>query len=146
MSSDRLGVTVMPEYVQSEGAEAVLDRLVGQLGANQITTSPYVAAQTKPGEGLREPPADAGAGAVRLLDRPLWGAGAVYMRAAPSFVPDDALYARGSYAPQPADELTHTQGHLVGDFLGLAKRRGVETHFAGNGGHSAVFAGAVWRA
>ncbi|WDR03942.1 hypothetical protein PSQ19_07935 [Devosia algicola] len=123
-----LGVTVMPEYVQSEGAEAVLDRLVGGLGANQLTTSPYVAAQTQPGEGLREPPADAGAGAVRILDRPLWGANAVFMRASPSFVPDDRLYANIGYAPQPADDLTRREGHLVGDFVSLAKKRGVEVY------------------
>ncbi len=37
-----LNVSVMPEYPQSEGVEAVLDQLCNRAGATAITTSPYV--------------------------------------------------------------------------------------------------------
>ena len=41
MTTQRLvGVTVMPEYLQSEGVAAVLDRLQ-HAGFNAVTTSPY---------------------------------------------------------------------------------------------------------
>ena len=68
-----VGITVLPEYIQSEGVEGVLDR-VQQAGATNVTTSPYVMELADAETGCREPPVDAGAGAVRLLDRPLWGA------------------------------------------------------------------------
>ena len=41
--SDRLvGVTVLPEYLQSEGVKAVVERLVEHAKVTAITTSPYV--------------------------------------------------------------------------------------------------------
>ena len=72
-SSKMLGITVLPEYFQVEGIETVLDNCQNIAGANAITTSPYVMRLAATGEGQREPPIDAGAGAVRILDRPLWG-------------------------------------------------------------------------
>ncbi len=36
-----LGITVMPEYIQSEGVDGVLQRLE-RAGANAVCTSPYV--------------------------------------------------------------------------------------------------------
>src|SRR5687767_4595749 len=86
-----LGITVMPEYVQNEGIDAVLDNLV-RAGATALATSPYVMAPANEQTGGREPPDDAGAGSVRLLDRPLWGRRELFVRTAPSFVPDKRLY------------------------------------------------------
>ena len=68
-----LGVTVLPEYIQSEGVGGVLDNLVEKVGANAVATSPYLMEEADHKTGNREPPVDAGAGAVRLLDRPLFG-------------------------------------------------------------------------
>jgi hypothetical protein len=56
-----LGVTVMPEYLQSESVNAVLDRLQA-IGVNAITTSPYVMEPTDEATGGREPALDAAAG------------------------------------------------------------------------------------
>src|SRR3954453_15221783 len=79
-----IGVTVMPEWFDCEGIDAVLDR-VQRLGASAIATSPYVLEVAPDGEGGREPPIDAGAGRVRPLDRALWGRRELWVRTAPAF-------------------------------------------------------------
>ena len=116
MSNQRfLGVTVLPEYIQSEGVGGVLDNLVMKVGANAVATSPYLMEEADQETGAREPPADAGAGAVRLLDRPLFGKREVWVRTAPSFVPGPrslprtALSARRAHRPNaPARDTSST--------------------------------------
>ena len=116
------GVTVLPEWAQCEGIEPVLDRLQSA-GVTDISTSPYV---MEPDEaGGREPPADAGAGGVRLLDRPLWGRREIRVRTAPSFAPDPALYAGTPYRPPEPDALTAREGDTVARFIEAAKARGM---------------------
>jgi hypothetical protein len=117
----------MPEYIQSEGIDAVLDTLE-QLGATAVTTSPYVAMRTEPELGLREPPLDAGAGQGRKLDRPLWGLDEVWMATAPSFKPDLSGYGDGPYAPDAATDLTSAEGLVIKRFLARAKQRGFRTY------------------
>ena len=39
----RLGITVMPEWIQSEGIDGILENLV-RAGATAVATSPYVMA------------------------------------------------------------------------------------------------------
>ncbi len=128
MSAGRLlGVTVLPEWVQAEGVNAVLDRLQAA-GVTGVATSPYVMEPVADGEGSREPPADGGAGEVRLLDRPLWGRRALWVRTAPSFAPDRARYQGLAYQPPEPDALTAREGGVVRDFLEAAKARGMTTH------------------
>ena len=79
-----VGITVLPEFLQVEGVDAVLDNLVMKAGANAVTTSPYVMEAADERTGVREPPDDAGAGGVRLLDRPLWGKRELFVRTRPS--------------------------------------------------------------
>ena len=93
-----LGVTVLPEYIQSEGIEGLLDNL-SRIGANAVATSPYLMEEADPETGQREPPADANAGNVRLLDRPLFGKREVWVKTAPSFEPHLPLYAGLRYQP-----------------------------------------------
>lgn len=126
MTDQALGITVMPEYAQSEGIEAVLDRITGIARAGSLTTSPYVAALARSGQGHREPPSDGGLGKKRLLDRPLWGHRELWMTAAPSFRPDPALYDGLAYRPPAPDGLTEAQGAIVGQFLDGAKSRGMQ--------------------
>jgi hypothetical protein len=123
-----LGITVMPEFLQTEGAEAVLDNLQRRAGATAIATSPYVLAPAPDGQGGREPPIDAGAGGVRLLDRPLWGRRELWVRTAPAFMPDLSLYAGLRYRPAPPDALTAEQGPRIAAAIAAAKRRGLEVH------------------
>lgn len=129
MRSDRfLGVTVMPEYIQTEGIDGVLDNLVGKAGATAVATSPYVMAPADEKTGNREPPVDAGAGAVRLLDRPLWGKRELYVRTAPSFVPERSLYRGLRYQPPPPSELTRAEGGIVKDFIRAAQGRHMKVY------------------
>lgn len=126
MTDRTLGITVMPEYAQSEGIDAVLDNVAGIARAGSLTTSPYVAALAPAGKGHREPPSDGGLGHKRLLDRPLWEQGELWMTAAPSFRPNPALYEGLAYRPPEADDLTAAQGPVVGQFLDAAKSRGMD--------------------
>jgi hypothetical protein len=123
-----LGVTVLPEYIQTETLDKVLDNLVTQMGATAVTTSPYVMEPADEQTGSREPPDDAGAGRVRLLDRPLWGRRELFVRTAPAFIPEAKLYRGLRYQPPAATELTHKQGPLVRDFIRAAQARHLKVY------------------
>jgi hypothetical protein len=123
-----VGITVLPEFFQNEGVEQVLDNITRRAGATAIATSPYVMRPVAEGEGSREPPIDAGAGAVRILDRPLWGKRDLWVRTSPSFVPDRKLYAGLRYQPAEANEHTAREGSVVAEALRSAKARGLQTH------------------
>jgi hypothetical protein len=128
MEAPFLGITVMPEYIQNEGIEPLLDNLVRRAGVTAVATSPYVMAPADEASGAREPPDDAGVGKVRLLDRPLWGRRDLYVRTAPSFAPDRSLYAGLRYQPAAPDDLTAAEGEVVARFVAAAKARGLEVH------------------
>lgn len=123
-----VGVTVLPEYLQSEGVDKVLDRLVTDAKVTAVATSPYLMEPTDEKNGKREPPADAGAGAVRLLDRPLWGKRELFVRTAPSFVPDKKLYKGLRYQPTEPTKLTREQGKIIHDFIKGAQSRHLKAY------------------
>ena len=122
-----LGVTVLPEWAQAEGVDAVLDRLQAA-GVNAVATSPYVMRPVMDGQGSREPPIDGGAGAVRLLDRELWGRRALWVETAPSYAADTALYQGLRYQPARPTALTRDEGGIVERFVSAARGRGMEVH------------------
>lgn len=126
-----LGITVLPEYFQVEGASQVLANCVDIGHANAITTSPYVMRQVKNNEfglGQREPPIDAGAGGVRLLDRPLWGKRELYVETAPAFSPSKTLYRGLKYQPPSETALTKDQQHHIHEALELSNKKKVLTY------------------
>ena len=126
-----LGITVLPEYFQVEGAAQVISNCVEIAHANAITTSPYVmreSATTDAHSGQREPPIDAGAGGVRLLDRPLWGKRELFVQTAPAFSPSKTLYRHLKYQPPPESEFSHDQQHHIHDALKLASENNVLTY------------------
>lgn len=126
-----LGITVLPEYFQVEGAAQVLANCVDISHANAITTSPYVMCEAAASDthlGQREPPIDAGAGGVRLLDRPLWGKRELFVQTAPAFSPNRTLYRQLKYQPPPESELTHEHQHHLRDALKLAGENNVLTY------------------
>ena len=127
MPLEPLGVTVMPEWFQYEGVEAVLDRLQ-RIGATALATSPYVMAACTDGEGGREPPADGDAGKVRPLDRPLWGRRELWVRTAPTFEHDVSRYRGLRYQPSPPDALTRAEGGWLDRLLDAASARGVAVY------------------
>lgn len=124
-----VGITVMPEFIQTETVEGLLDNIQRRTGATAVATSPYVMEPAPEGEGGREPPIDAGAGSVRLLDRPLWGKRELSVRTAPSFAPDKARYIGLRYQPSEPNALTKAQGPLVGQFVEAARKRGLKVYF-----------------
>ncbi len=124
-----LGVTVFPEYIQSEGIDGVLDNLINRVGANAVAISPYVMTEADKETGKREPPVDAGAGNVRLLDRPLWGKREVWVTTAPSFVPDKKLYESLRYQPPDPAPITKSEGPIVQEFIKTARASGLKVYF-----------------
>ena len=141
-----LGVTVMPEWFQCEGIEAVLDRLQA-VGATALVTSPYLLSLAEPGEGAREPPPDGEAGGVRPLDRPLWGRHETWVRTAPSLTHDLSRYAGLRYQPSPAGALTEAHPGFMDQVLDRARARGFQVYLqvmaASPPGYRVQFSGAV---
>ena len=128
MPRNFVGITVMPEYLQNEGIERVLDNLVHRAGATAVATSPYVMEPADEKTGSREPPIDAGAGSVRLLDRPLWGKREIFVRTGPAFRPNKQLYAGLRYRPAEPNELTERHGSLIRQFIRAAQARHLEVY------------------
>src|ERR1044072_5189381 len=128
MADRRVGITVLPEFLQVEGVDAVLDNLVMKAGANAVTTSPYVMEVADEQTGVREPPDDAGAGAVRRLDRPLWGKRELFVRTAPSFVPQTQLYRGLPYQPAEPTDPPRRDGHVVHDLIRAAQSRHLKVY------------------
>ena len=123
-----VGLTILPEYIQTEGIDGILENL-HRAGATAVSTSPYVMEPATAETGSREPPGDAKKGIVRLLDRPLWGQDALYVRTEPSWEHDLSLYDGLRYQPDPVGELTRSEGHLVADFVCAAKEAGFKVYF-----------------
>jgi len=123
-----LGITVLSDFIQSEGVEQVLENVVDRAGASAVACNATVTAPGDAANGSWQPPADAGA-SVRLFDRPLWGRRELWVRSGPSFTPDADHYRGGRYAPRRANDLTTSDGPIVGRFLREAKAAGLETYF-----------------
>ena len=124
-----LGITIFPEYIQSEGPEALLDRLLEKLPVTAVSTSPYVMEEC-PAEqgGEREPPADGDKGLARLLERPLWGKSEVWVSATPSFEPNLDLYQGLRYQPQETSDLTRREGPVIDRFIEACRERSIEVY------------------
>ena len=130
MTEKTLAVYCWPPHIQAEGVNAVLDNLQ-QAGVNTVSTAAYVAEPTDPANADRREPPDEGRTnkeAVRIIDRPLWGKREQYLRNSPSFAPNVELYRDMKFAPPEADELTASQGEVVGDFIDEAHRRGMKIY------------------
>ncbi len=97
MRKRQLGVVLTPAEVQDEGLDRVLDNIVGA-GATAISPTLGVYAPVPTGEGSREPPLDV-SGDARLLDRPLWGRRALWMRGYTPHPPDPAIWSDVPYPP-----------------------------------------------
>lgn len=117
-----LGITVLCDYILSEGPDAVLRRLHGAR-ATAVALNPTVTAPACAETGAWQPPDDAGS-SPRRFDRPLWGRRALYVRGAPAFAPDPALYGRTGYSPREANELTAEFGPVISSFVEKARSDG----------------------
>jgi hypothetical protein len=142
-----LNISVMPEYPQSDGPSQVLDNLQARTGATSITTSPYVMEPSNESDAGREPPADGKAGAVRLLDRDLFGKRELTVRTSPSFAPNKSLYKGLRYQPAEADALTRREGSRISQFISQAQSYGMQAYMQVQSaippGYKVQFGGAV---
>lgn len=123
-----LGITVLADYICSEGVDPVLDNVTERMGATAVTLNPTVSEPGTSENGSFQPPSDAGT-SPRLFDRPLWGKPSLWVQSAPSFEPARALYAETPYEPRTATELTSRHGHLIEQFLDAAIDRDLEVYF-----------------
>lgn len=122
-----LGITVLGDYICSEGVDAVLRNLTERVGATAVALNPTVSTPAAPETGRFQPPSDAGT-SPRVFDRLLWGKTSLWVASAPSFEPNRSLYADTPYEPRQADELTRQQGGLIEQFIDEALRRGLKVY------------------
>ena len=125
-----LGITVFPEYIQSEGVEPLLDNLMNRAPVSAVSISPYIMRECPADQGgHREPPADADKGLTRLLERPLRGKKEVWIKTAPSFEPNLELYQGLRYQPSKGDASTKKEGHIIDQFIEAAQSRRIKVYF-----------------
>ena len=126
--SRRTGITVLGDYLLSEGVEAVIANLL-QAGVTDVACNPTV---TEPspveGEGSFQPPTDAGS-SPRVFDRPLFGQPSLWVRSAVSYHPDPAHYQGSVYTPRQPGELTDRCGGIISEFLERATAAGLRVQF-----------------
>ncbi len=119
-----VGITVLGDFILSEGVDAVLDNVSGA-GASAVALNPTVTAEAAEGEGSFQPPDDAGT-SPRLFDRPLFGKTSLWVESEVSYEPDASLYTASAYAPRVAGPLTETHGSLIGEFIDSARSRDLD--------------------
>ena len=93
-----------------------------------MACNPTVTAEAEEGTGSFQPPDDAGS-SPRFFDRPLFGKQALWVKSAPSYTPNPALYADSVYGPRKTKPLTGQHGHLIGEFIRTMKDQGLKVYF-----------------
>ena len=123
----------------------MLDNLE-RAGVSAVATSPYVMAESDADNAGREPPIDAGAGKVRLLDRKLWGKRELRCITAPSYEPDRSLYQGLAYQPSEPTELTKQQGPRIATLSRSGESAWFRRATSGSGRDPTRLSGAIRRA
>jgi hypothetical protein len=122
-----LGITVMTPFIQTEGVEGILNNVIGRAGATAVAINTSVVTPSAEGEGVFQPPDDAGA-SVRLFDRPLWGKHALWVRSGPGHAARNEFFEGLKYQPRQPNDLTRSAGAIVRDFITAAKDRGLKVY------------------
>mgnify|MGYP002623353525 CR=1 FL=1 len=115
MQRKLLGITVLGDFIVSEGVQAVLENLQ-RTGATAVAINPTVTAAADEATGKFQPPADAGH-SPRRFDRSLFGKHALWLRSSPSFHPRGEFYADSPYGPRKTNDLTGALGPRIGEFV-----------------------------
>ena len=126
MNRRMLGITVLGDYIVSEGPQIVLENLL-RIGATAVAINPTVTCQGDRSTGKFQPPSDAGH-SPRKFDRPLFGKHALWVRSAPSFHPRSELYPESPYRPRQTNELTDELGGLIGQFIDACLGEGIDVY------------------
>ncbi|MCA9071851.1 MAG: hypothetical protein KDA84_23145, partial [Planctomycetaceae bacterium] len=127
MAQRFLGITVLGDYILSEGTESVLNNLK-RVGATAVATNPTVTAPAEEGSGSFQPPIDAGS-SPRVFDRPLFGKTALWVRGGTSYPPNAEYYKDSPYPPRKANDLTEAHGAVIGEFIRSAAQEGIKVYF-----------------
>lgn len=127
MTKRFLGITILSPYIQYEGADGVLERVIERAGATAVACNTSVVEPSAEGVGSFQPPIDAGA-SVRLFDRPLWGKDALWLRSAPGHRANADFFQASPYQPRPGDDLTDREGPILGEFVRTAKAKGLRVY------------------
>ncbi|MBT4867735.1 MAG: hypothetical protein HON53_21760, partial [Planctomycetaceae bacterium] len=122
-----LGITVLGDFILSEGVEAVVENL-RRVGATAAACNPTVTAAAPEGEGSFQPPIDAGA-SPRVFDRSLFGKKSLWVQGGVSYSPNKDFYADSPYSPRRPNELTSEHGAVIGQFIDAAVDAGVKVYF-----------------
>jgi hypothetical protein len=122
-----LGVTVLADFILSEGVSPIVDNLV-RIGATAVACNPTVTSPASPGAGTFQPPADAGS-SPRQFDRDLFGKRALWVQSAPSYEPNASFYQSSPYRPRTTKELTHQHGDVIDRFIESCRSAGLRVYF-----------------
>ncbi len=121
-----LGITVLGDFILSEGIEPILENLQ-RVGATAVACNPTVTAPADRHTGSFQPPDDAGS-SPRLFDRMLFGKRALWVRSGPSFCPRTDFYSGITYPPRRPNDLTDQYGSLIGRFIDAAADSGLKVY------------------
>lgn len=121
-----LGITVLGDYIVSEGPHAVIENVL-RAGATAVACNPTVTAPGNETNGTWQPPSDAGH-SPRTFDRELFGQQALWLRSGVSFRPRAELYRDSPYGPRKTNDLTDELGPLIGEFVERAAQAGLDVY------------------
>jgi len=124
---DFLGVTVLGDYILSEGPDPIIENLL-RTGATAVACNPTVTAPGDESTGSFQPPADAGS-SPRLFDRPLFGKRSLWVRSGVSYHPRHEFYSDSAYPPRTPNDLTDQSGAVIGEFISKAVDAGLKVYF-----------------
>ena len=127
MTRKVLGITVLGDFILSEGVENVL-RNVQQAGATAVACNPTVTAAADEQTGSFQPPIDAGS-SPRVFDRPLFGKHSLWVRSGVSYNPDQSCYGDCPYGSRQPNDLTREHGHVIEEFIEGATAAGLKVYF-----------------
>jgi hypothetical protein len=122
-----LGITVLSDYILSEGVDAVIENIISRTGATAVACNPTVTIPAAEGTGSFQPPSDAGS-SPRLFDRLLFGKRALWVRSGPSYEPNPDFYHESPYPPRAPNDITREFGSRIGEFIRVARDRGLEVY------------------
>ena len=115
MTKQVLGITVLGDFILSEGVANVVQNLQ-RAGATAVACNPTVTAAADEQTGSFQPPIDAGS-SPRVFDRPLFGEHSLWVRSGVSYEPDVDCYQDSAYAPRQPNDLTRDHGYVIGEFV-----------------------------
>ena len=127
MTQRILGITVLGDFILSEGVENVL-RNLQQAGVTAVACNPTVTAAADEQSGSFQPPIDAGS-SPRIFDRPLFGKHSLWVRSGVSYYPDEECYRDCPYSSRQPNDLTRDHGHVIDEFVQAAVTAGIKVYF-----------------